>query len=438
MNYSQALEYLFNQLPMFSRIGAAAYKKDLTNTIALCAHFGNPQNNFPTVHIAGTNGKGSTSHLLAAALQTAGYRVGLYTSPHYIDFKERIKIDGLPVTEAFVTQFTADVQALADQIKPSFFEITVAMAFAYFSAQKVDIAIIETGLGGRLDSTNIVQPLLSVITNIDYDHMDMLGDTLALIAGEKAGIIKPNTPALIGESHPETTQVFVDKATSVNAELFFAEDFIKITHKGQNLEHAFYHIENRLSDSRYNLSLQLLGNYQSKNLATVTASLALLAQKTPFRVSEEQFKIACAQVQTLTGMLGRWQVLGKKPLMIADAAHNPHGLGYVLEQLKDVFKTYQLQKLHFIFGCVKDKDVSKILSLLPQNAQYYFCNAQIPRAMPADVLKDKAAEFGLLGNHFDSIKQALQNAKTNCKDDEMIFIGGSIFVIGEALLVVND
>ncbi len=437
MNYTQALEYLFAQLPMFSRIGAAAYKKDLCNTITLCNYFDNPQEKFPTVHIAGTNGKGSTAHLLAAALQTAGYRVGLYTSPHYIDFRERIKIDGEPISTDFVSKFTAKVQTLIVDIRPSFFEITVAMAFAYFEAQKVDIAIIETGLGGRLDSTNVINPLLSVITNIDYDHMDMLGDTLALIAGEKAGIIKPDTPALIGEAQPETTQVFVDKATAVNSELFFAEDFIKISYKGQNLEQAFYQVENRLKQVNYSLSLQLLGAYQAKNLATVAAALALLYQKTAFRVSEEQFKMACAQVQTLTGMFGRWQILRKKPLMIADAAHNPHGLGYVLQQLKEVMKTYQLQKLHFIFGCVKDKDVSKILAMLPVDAQYYFCHAQIPRALSSDLLQIQAAEFKLSGNYFETISQAVRAARMNCQDNELIFIGGSIFVIGEALLVVS-
>lgn len=433
MDYPTALNYLFNQLPMFSRIGAAAYKKDLTNIVKLCAHFGNPQQQFKTIHIAGTNGKGSTSHLLAATFQAAGYKTALYTSPHYLDFRERIKVNNKMISPQFVIDFTIKIQELVKEIQPSFFEITVAMAFLYFQQQQVDIAIIETGLGGRLDSTNIINPILSIITNIDYDHQDMLGDTLPKIAFEKAGIIKPNTPVLIGEPTNEINAVFIDKAKLENANLYFAPDLANTQFINQSLEHSHYNCTDLASKQSHFITLQMLGSYQLKNLNTSFAAILLIQKYGNFNINIAHLQTAAAQVQTTTGLYGRWQILQKQPLTIADAAHNPHGIKYATQQLRHTLKTYQLTHLHFIFGCVKDKDISSILALLPKEATYYFCNAQIPRAKPAAALAAEAQQYHLSGEAYPTIAAALAAAKANCQTNQLLFIGGSIFVVGEAL-----
>jgi dihydrofolate synthase/folylpolyglutamate synthase len=424
MNYTQAIDYLFNSLPMFSRIGASAYKEGLDNTLALDEYFSHPHKKFKTIHVAGTNGKGSVSHLLAACLQKAGYKTGLYTSPHLKDFRERIRIDGEMITEQFVVDFTNENRPFFDKINPSFFEMTVLMAFDYFAKNKVDIAVIEVGLGGRLDSTNIISPELSIITNISFDHMNLLGNTLEKIAIEKAGIIKPQTPVVIGEAKDEVKAVFEKKATAEKCDIFFAQEYTSVMPAATKIagKQVFD------CDGFENLSVGLLGIYQQKNVATVLTAIKILNQK-GFNISEKSIREGFDNVVESTGLLGRWQILQTNPLIICDTGHNEAGISYVVKQLASI----PYNQLHMIIGVVNDKDIEKILSLLPQNAIYYFTRAAIPRALDEKELQEKASTHHLLGKCFHTVKESINAAKLAANEDDVIFIGGSNFIVADAL-----
>ena len=435
MTYQQTINYLYAQLPMYSRIGAAAYKEDLHNTIALCNAIDNPQTKFKSIHIAGTNGKGSTSHMLAAMLQQAGYKTGLYTSPHLKDFRERIKINGEMISEDFVVDFVERTKTVSEEIKPSFFELTVAMAFDYFEKEKIDIAIIETGLGGRLDSTNIITPLLSIITNIGYDHMDLLGNTLEKIASEKAGIIKPNVPVIIGEYLPETKNIFIEKATQCHAPIYFAQDEYAVS----NIHYTMQLLSCDITSTEHNITetfeLDLNGFYQTKNIRTVLCAEGILTQL-GFPIKNEDEKRALKKVKKLTGLYGRWDVISSNPTIILDVAHNEDGIKQLLNQLSIVSRESSILSrekaaLHFIIGMVKDKDISKVLSILPKNAQYYFCNAHIERALPHKELLEKANAFELHGESFDDVNEAIKAAKLNAAADGIIIVCGSVFLVAE-------
>jgi len=428
MTYQQTIDYLFAQLPMFSKIGADAYKANLDNTIALCTFLDNPQNKFKSIHIAGTNGKGSTSHMLAAILQQNGYKTGLYTSPHLKDFRERIKINGEEISEQFVIDFVQKTKTLSEKIEPSFFELTVAMAFEYFAQQQVDIAIIETGLGGRLDSTNVISPILSIITTIGYDHMNILGDTLEKIASEKAGIIKPNTPVIIGEYLPETKNVFIQKATNENAPIYFVQDEYITSNINYTVDYLSLDVTNTTHNIAEHFKLDLNGMYQAKNLCNVLCAEGILMNK-GFTLSTQNEKLALANVKKLTGLHGRWEVITQNPTVIIDVAHNEDGIKQVIDQLSIVNK--DSSTYHFVLGMVKDKDVDKVLSILPKNAHYYFSNAQIPRALPHDELKQKAAAHNLIGNSFNEVNSAIANAKQQAKINDVIVVCGSVFLVGE-------
>jgi dihydrofolate synthase/folylpolyglutamate synthase len=426
MTYQQTLEYLYEQLPMFTRIGAAAYKEDLDNTIALCEALDNPQHKFKSIHIAGTNGKGSTSHMLAAMLQKAGYKTGLYTSPHIRDFGERIRINGEMIDETFVVNFVENTQQLAHDIQPSFFELTVAMAFDYFAKEKVDIAVIETGLGGRLDSTNVITPLLSVITNIGMDHVHLLGNTLEKIAGEKAGIIKQGVPVVIGEYLPETRPVFEAKATAMQAPIHFAEELYEITHL-KEAGKSGYNVSDKTNGHTEQFELDLHGLYQLKNLRTVLAAEKIL-HDTGFPISGTDEKYALANVKKLTGLRGRWDILEGSPVVIQDVGHNEDGIRMIVQQLS---QDYPGAKLHFVLGFVKDKDVTHVLDLFPKDAAYYFTNAHIPRALSAKELQEMAESKSLKGNAFDDVNEAIAAAKKNAGAKDVIMICGSFFIIAE-------
>ncbi|RYD83325.1 MAG: bifunctional folylpolyglutamate synthase/dihydrofolate synthase [Sphingobacteriales bacterium] len=433
MDYRQTLDYMFSKLPMFTRIGAAAYKKDLTNTLALCEALDNPQHKFKSIHIAGTNGKGSTSHMLAAILQSAGHKVGLYTSPHLLDFRERIRINGKEIPEQNVVDFIAENKIRIEEIEPSFFELTVAMAFDYFANEKVDYAVIETGLGGRLDSTNIITPLLSVITNISYDHQNMLGDTLAEIAGEKAGIIKPDVPVVIGQIHIETKPVFQTKAEAENAAIYFAEENYKLQNQEYKKGELHASFLEAFSGKSIYVETPLAGNYQLKNLATILQSAHILQFQNQSIFSKDDICNGIKNVKTLTGLRGRWDILSDNPLTIADVAHNEAGLKSVFQQIN----TLSFQSLRIVFGMVRDKDISKALSLLPKSAQYYFCSPDIPRGLPVNELAKAAKNHGLTGKAFYSVELALQNAKNDAKDNDIVLCTGSIFVVAEVLAALK-
>ncbi len=411
---------------MFSRIGAAAYKADLTNTILLCNEIGNPQNSFKAIHIAGTNGKGSTSHLLAAVMQTAGYKTGLYTSPHLKDFRERIKVNGIMCDELFVVNFISKLQPLIETIKPSFFELTVAMAFEYFAQQNVDIAIIETGLGGRLDSTNIIKPIISVITNIGLDHTNLLGNTLKQIAFEKAGIIKHQTPVVVGKYLPQTKNIFLEKAAKENAAIYFAEDNYSA------LKYYYNHHLSTISIQRNDVGLlndyaiDLTGMYQIDNLITVLETCYQL-KKQGWHIDDEIIKNGIHQTKKLTGLYGRWQCIQENPTIILDVAHNVDGIKRILMQLTYLNYT----NLRVIIGMVKDKDINGVLALLPQNATYYFTKAQIERALPEVELQNLALPYFLKGNCFTNVNLALEAAKANATTQDLILVCGSVFLIGE-------
>ena len=434
-NYEEALQFLNSQLPIFSRIGKSAFKKGLENITLLCNALGNPQNKFPSVHIAGTNGKGSTSHLLSAAFQQNGYKTGLYTSPHLIDLRERIRINGQPISKSFVVQFLEKNKALIQQIEPSYFELNVAMAFLAFAEENVDFAIIETGLGGRLDSTNIINPVLSIITNIGLDHTDLLGDTLEKIAFEKAGIIKEQKPIVIGEKQKETTALFVENAQMKNAELYFAEDFWTLISKENDAQFQHFEATNLKNNTTYDLKTDLLGSFQKHNITTVLAATQILNTLNwllPLDTVLRSFE----HVKKTTGLAGRWDWISTKPNIILDVAHNAAGIQYLIENLK-LSKLNPDGKLHIILGFVKDKDIDAALQLFPNKANYYFTEAQIPRALPADDLKEKAAAFELKGWSYPTVAFALENAKNNLKEEDTLLITGSFFIVGEALALLK-
>lgn len=414
---------------MFSRSGAKAYKADLKNTLALCNYLGNPQNKIETVHIAGTNGKGSVSHILAAVLQQNGYKTGLYTSPHLKDFRERIKINGNMIAESFLIDFVEKTRGISEEINPSFFELTFVMALEYFSQQKVDVAIIETGLGGRLDSTNVITPLLSVITNISFDHMDILGDTLAKIAYEKAGIIKTNIPVVIGEAIPETKYVFQHKAKETHSEIIFAEEEYEIVSSKYDTKKLELGSRNKETKTINNYQLDLNGFYQEKNLLTVLASVDVL--KNHFTLKEEKIKFALSNAKSLTGLHGRWEVIRDKPTVALDVAHNEDGIKQLIRQINNS----KFEKLHIVFGMVKDKDIETVLVQLPINASYYFTKAQNPRALPEDELWEKAKQHHLEGNAYAQVNEALKAALDKASEKDLIVVCGSVFVVAEVELV---
>jgi len=426
MNYQQTLEYLFAKLPMFSRIGAAAYKPDLNNTIRICEFLGNPQTKFKSVHIAGTNGKGSVSHMLAAIFQTAGYRTGLYTSPHLKDFRERIKVDGKMISESFVVDFTEKIKPLISKIEPSFFEITVGMAFDYFKESEVDIAIIETGLGGRLDSTNVVMPEISIITNIGMDHMNILGDTLEKIAGEKAGIIKKRIPVVIGEVLHETQPVFEAKAKEENASLVIASQKRQAADWKWVKSELIVEVAEEHSTDHKIYRLDLPGIYQLKNLLTVLEACHQLKDK-GWKLDDDIIRRGLQQVKKLTGLHGRWDIIHQHPTIVLDVAHNEDGIKQLLEQVE----VTDHHALHIVTGFVKDKEVDKVLSLLPKTAQYYFTRADIPRALDVDSLIQMAKRHHLDGRTYDNVNAALKDAKTKAAKDDLIIVCGSVFLVGE-------
>lgn len=408
MNYKDTLDYLYNSAPLFQQIGAGAYKEGLENTWALDEHFGHPHRSFRSIHIAGTNGKGSCSHTLAAILQEAGYKVGLYTSPHLIDFRERIRVNGQPVPEAYVIRFVEEERAFFEPLHPSFFELTTAMAFRYFAEEKVDVAVVEVGLGGRLDCTNIIRPDLCIITNISLDHVQFLGDTLEKIAGEKAGIIKPGIPVVIGETTPETRPVFQKKAEEVGAPIHFAEEEVKEVHPDWEYE--------------------LKGLYQEKNRRTLWAALPLL-QEGGYQISESDIQAGFAHVVELTGLMGRWQKLQEHPTVVCDTGHNVGGIQYIAEQLRrQVFR-----RLHIVIGMVNDKDVRGVLALLPCEATYYFTQASVRRALPAGQLARLAAEAGLQGTCYPDVPSAVRAAQKESLPEDFIFVGGSSFIVADLL-----
>jgi dihydrofolate synthase/folylpolyglutamate synthase len=406
MNYQETTNWLFNQLPVFQLQGASAYKEDLTNTLLLAKHLNHPEKDLKCIHVAGTNGKGSTSHLLASVLQEAGYKVGLYTSPHLKDFRERIKINGVEISEEFVCEFVTKNKSFFEANELSFFEMTVGLAFDYFVKEKTNINIIEVGMGGRLDSTNIITPLVSVITNIGKDHTHFLGNTLESIAFEKAGIIKKNTPVVIGEYTTETKEVFESKAKETNSEIYFASDLISETYPSA-----------------------LLGDYQISNKKTALQTIRVLQQQEQFLIAEENISTGFLNVIKNTGLQGRWQQLKSNPKVICDTAHNSHGLKIVLNQIaKEKFES-----VHFVLGVVNDKDLDEILPLFPEKAHYYFCKPNIPRGLDATILQQKAKHFKLNGKVYLSVSNAYQAALQNASDNDFIYIGGSTFVVAEVL-----
>ena len=434
MAYQDSIDYLYSRLPLFSRIGAAAIKNDLNNTNAICAFLGNPQNKFKTIHIAGTNGKGSTSHMLASIFQEAGYKTGLYTSPHFYDFRERIKVNGQMCSQAYVTYFTNRMKDLIEEIEPSFFEITVGMAFEYFAQEKCDIAIIETGLGGRLDSTNVIQPELSIITNIGWDHMALLGNTLNEIAGEKAGIIKNETPIIISEVIDETRNVFEHKAKLENAPIYYAEDFLTCKHFQHNWETSLFEfhqplihfLDAPLFQKTFTIECDLAGKYQQKNLKGVLVAVQLLSTM-GWKINANQITKALLKVKKNTGLMGRWECIQKSPRIILDVAHNEHGIHALLDQLESLY----FNDLHIITGMVKDKDIDAVLKLLPQQAKYYYTQSHIPRALSAEALAEKGNHIGLNGVVYENVNLAIAEAKKNANPKDLILVIGSIFLVAE-------
>jgi dihydrofolate synthase/folylpolyglutamate synthase len=429
MNYQSALQYLYDNIPMFHRIGPAAFKPDLSNSLALSAFLGQPEKNFKSIHIAGTNGKGSSAHMLAAILQEAGYKVGLYTSPHYKDFRERIKINGEYISENEVVDFVEKIKPFVTEYQPSFFELTVGMAFDHFNRHKVDIAVVEVGMGGRLDATNIIEPECSLITNIGYDHEQFLGNTLAKIAVEKAGIIKNNIPTVIGEFNEESRPVFETIAKERASELYFSQEIYNCQLIANDGIVSSFNIHRNKELFFENLQLDLCGPYQEKNLCAVLCTVDIL-NKLSYNLTKDIVHKALASVRSLTKIIGRWDILQKEnPMIIADSAHNSHGLAYVKKALSKL--TYD--KLHIVFGMVSDKEPQKLLLELPADAEFYFCKADLPRALDAQMLKDAGEKMGLNGVAYSSVKNAFVSAKTNASDNDLILVLGSIFVVAEIL-----
>ena len=413
---------------MFSRIGSSAIRKDLTNTVELCKRLGDPHRKIRTIHVAGTNGKGSTSHMLAAILQTAGYRTGLYTSPHLRDFRERIRVDGEMVSRQFVVDFTERVRPWLDEIEPSFFEITVAMAFTLFSQDRVDVAVIETGLGGRLDSTNVIDPELSVITNIGWDHMNLLGDSLEKIAFEKAGIIKPGVPVVIGETGQGTSAVFLEKAGR-SSPIFFADQLRSVMEWEVDGEMLRTVIKDNISGEMETYALDLPGVYQLRNLLTVLESVHRL-RLAGWKIGSAQVRTALMHVRRLTGLHGRWEVVGREPMIVLDVGHNEDGIRQVVEQIG----LTPHRQLHIVIGMVKDKEVDQVLKLLPMDAQYYFTRAAVPRALDAALLAEKASALGLAGETFPDVNLAVEAARAKAGREDLVVVCGSVFVVGEVVL----
>ncbi len=431
--YQQTLDYMYAQLPMFQRIGSAAYKADLNNTVALCERLGNPEKKFKSIHVAGTNGKGSTSHLLSAILQAKGLKVGLYTSPHLLDFRERIKINGACISQQYVIDFIHKHKDYFKDLQLSFFEMTVGLAFDYFASEHVDIAVVEVGLGGRLDSTNVICPEVAVITNISFDHTSLLGNTLEKIAGEKAGIIKKDVSVVIGETQSQTQDVFLKKvAVEKAASVVFADQVYQAVHAKQLAEGSklYLNMDVEKQGKQFYTALQseLLGLYQLKNIPTVLAVVDELNKK-GYTLTEETIRKGIKQAVHTTGLLGRWQVLSQKPLIIADTGHNEAGIKEVLHQLS----LTPHEQLHIVIGMVNDKDISTVLTLLPKSAIYYFCKANIPRALPANELQHQAYLKGLNGTAYTSVKEALEAAKNKATIGDLILIGGSTFTVAEVV-----
>ena len=430
MTYDETVQYLFNCAPPFQQVGGAAYKEGLSTTITLDNHLGTPHKKFQTIHIAGTNGKGSTSHTLAAILQECGYKVGLYTSPHLVDFRERIKVNGKVASREYVIRFVQENKAFFEPLSPSFFELTTTMAFNYFAEQEVDVAVIEVGLGGRLDCTNIITPKLSIITNISFDHTQFLGNTLAEIAGEKAGIMKPGVPVVIGETTPETKKVFCEKATSVKAPLIFAEKEPQLLSARQLSQGGFEYT----TTSFGSIKGELGGDYQKKNTNTVLTAIAKL-RECGFSIKDDAVQRGFANVCSITGFTGRWQRIGESPRIVCDAGHNTGGIKYIVEQLER--ESQRHTTLRIVFGMVNDKDIAAVLAMMPVNAVYYFTQASIKRAMPAHELMAKALSYGLKGNCYPTVQNALEAAKADSAASDFIFVGGSCFIVADLLSTVE-
>ena len=428
MTYQDTIDYLFSQLPMYQRQGKAAFKKDLTNIYALCKHNNNSHLKFKSIHIAGTNGKGSISHILASILYSAGYKVGLYTSPHLKDFRERIRIKGEKISEREVINYVEQNMSILSEVKPSFFEMSVAMAFDHFSKQKVDIAIVEVGMGGRLDSTNILKPLISVISNISFDHMQFLGNTKKEIASEKAGIIKKNTPVVIGETQDEIKSVFIDKAKQLKSLIFFADQNYHCDYSFTDTNNnQILNIKKKDNIIYKNLTTDLIGTYQKYNIITALKVIDIIPQQ--FTISKENIYQGLLNVGKNTGFKGRWQILSHNPIIIADTGHNIAGITEVIKQIK----TVPYKQLHIIFGTVNDKETDEILKLLPKNAVYYFTKANIQRSMDETELQEKAKNYQLKGEAYSSVNMAFEKAKKKAKSSDMILICGSTFIVAEII-----
>lgn len=410
MNYQETIQYLYNSTPVFEHVGASAYKEGLSNSWALDEHFNHPHTKFKTIHVAGTNGKGSCSHTIAAILQAEGYRVGLFTSPHLVDFRERIKVNGDCISQEYVMDFVENERSFFEPLYPSFFELTTAMAFKYFADSHVDIAVIEVGLGGRLDCTNIITPILSVITNISFDHTQFLGDTLEKIAMEKAGIIKRNIPIVIGETTPETRNVFIQKAKEMNAPIFFAEEY-----------------NNPIANE---LDFELKGSYQLKNKQTILCAVNHL----PLSISPSSVKEGLSHVVELTGLMGRWQTIRERPTVICDTGHNVGGWQYLSQQIK----SQPCKNLHIVFGMVDDKDIDTVMNMLPTNATYYFTQAQTKRAIPANIVEEKGKEHHLKGYVFPQVADAYKAALHHANEDDFIFVGGSSYIVADFLTLYDN
>ena len=428
MNYQETIEYLYNITPLFQNVGKAAYKEGLDNTLKLDAFFEHPHKKFKTIHIAGTNGKGSCSHTIAAILQSAGYKTGLYTSPHLVDFSERIRVNGNPIEKDFVVKFVEENKYFFEPLHPSFFELTTSMAFLYFAHKEVDVAVIEVGLGGRLDCTNVIHPDLSIITNISFDHTQFLGHTLSAIASEKAGIIKENTPVIIGEYNSETREVFENKARQMNANIIFAEDSKLIT-EAVHTDDGHFIYQSSLIDNLYG---ELGGNYQLKNTNTILNSIIRL-KDLGYKINEQNIREGFKNVCQLTGLMGRWQKLEDNPTIICDTGHNIGGIEYITEQLSKM----KYDKLHIVIGMVNDKDINGVISLLPENAVYYFTQASVKRALPAEEIKKIGNSHGLKGEAYKNVKEALYAAKQNASEKDMIFVGGSTFIVADLIVLYS-
>ena len=433
MDYSETLDFLFNSLPMYQRVGKAAYKADMDNTLALMSYLGNPERKFRSIHVAGTNGKGSVSHFTASILQQAGYKVGLYTSPHLVDFRERIRINGAKIPEQEVVRFVADNKPFFESHSLSFFEMTVGLAFDYFAREQVDVAVVEVGMGGRLDSTNVVMPDLSVITNIGFDHTQFLGDTLSKIAFEKAGIIKPKVPVVIGETHPETKPVFLSRAAELEAPITFADQCYKIEPIPTDAPATLYFTVKPIANSQLSifdcqLESPLSGSYQLKNLATLMKVVELLPQF-GYKISSENIRNGIAEVVRTTGLHGRWELIDTNPNTICETAHNPDGINAMLEKLS----TLRYRHLHIVYGCVNDKDYASILKMLPGDASFYFTQPSVPRRLEVASLVATAHEIGLLGDGFPDVHEAIAAARSAANPDDLVLVTGSIFLVADAL-----